>query len=299
MKDKSYKCQTLVILSAIIWGSSFPIMKVTLVYVEPLTLTLIRMLLGALLALPILLAVGGLKKDLFRDKYIWAVSLINAFAFSFQHVGMSYTDASKAALLINLNVVFVALLATFFLREKLTSNKLIAIVLALLGVFLLTTRGNLSAVAGGQLKGDIIVLLVGFIWAFGIILTKKGLDMGRNPLEFSLAIVIETSILLLPLSIFYSSHGLHSLINWAYVFYLGAICTTLAFAIWVIGLKGISATVSSIILLLEVVFAVSLSIIFLGEEASPPLLLGGFLILLAIVFVSFETKPNITQRSRS
>ena len=92
---------------------------------------------------------------------------------------------------------------------------------------------------------------------------------------------------------FYPSTGI-ALEGWAGILYLGVVCTALALFVYLVGLKRVGATTSSILLTAEVLFAIILSILFLSEQITAPLLLGGLLVLLAIILVSWnrETTPR-------
>jgi drug/metabolite transporter (DMT)-like permease len=70
------------------------------------------------------------------------------------------------------------------------------------------------------------------------------------------------------------------------VCYTGLVCTTIAFALYFAGLKYISASVSAVIMLLEIVFAVILAFIFLNEVPSFYTIIGGLLVGFAIYLAS-------------
>jgi len=70
--------------------------------------------------------------------------------------------------------------------------------------------------------------------------------------------------------------------------YTAVFCTVAPFLLWTWGLKRITATTSSIVLLTEIVFALALAAVLLGERLSPAALVGSALILAAVALASRE-----------
>jgi len=101
----------LIVASALMWGSSFPLIKVTLDYVNPYFLTAVRMLIAGAIGLVFVMAFS--RTAIFKEKTIWVLAGLNALGYGLQHVGMQYALASESSLLINVNVIFVAILAAY------------------------------------------------------------------------------------------------------------------------------------------------------------------------------------------
>lgn len=280
----------LIVASALMWGSSFPLIKVTLDYVNPYFLTAMRMLIAGVIGLVFVVAFS--RMAIFKEKAIWVLAGLNALGYGLQHVGMQFTLASESALLINVNVIFVAILAAYLLGEKITTGKALALALGVGGILILTTKGDLSFFASKELLGQSVLVASGFSWAVFIVLMKRLLDT-HGIVDVSMAVVAETALILSPLLAFYPSAGI-ALEGWAGILYLGVVCTALALFVYLAGLRRVGATTSSILLTAEVLFAIILSILFLSEQITAPLLLGGLLVLLAIILVSWnrETTPR-------
>lgn len=280
----------LIVASALMWGSSFPLIKVTLDYVNPYFLTAMRMLIAGVIGLVFVMAFS--RAAIFKVKAIWILAGLNAMGYSLQHIGMQYTLASESALLINVNVIFVAILAAYILGEKITVWKALALALGVGGILILTSKGDLSFFASEELLGQSILVASGFSWAVFIVLMKRLLDT-HEIADVSMAVVAETALILSPLVAFYPSTGI-ALEGWAGILYLGVVCTALALLVYLVGLRRVGATTSSILLSAEVLFAIVLSILFLEEHITTPLLTGGLLVLLAIILVSWnrETTPQ-------
>lgn len=283
----------IILMSALLWGSSFPVVKVTLDVVNPFFLTSIRMIIAAVLGIGLVKRYSSF--GVFRMRSIWILSGLNALGYTLQHVGMQFALASESALLININVIFVAILAAFFLNEKITLQKASALSLGVGGILILTTRGDISFLSSDEVLGQIIILLAGLVWAFYIVFTKKCLAT-HSAMDLSVVVIVETAIILSPLLAFYPHAGI-SVEAWIALLYLGFVCTALALFLYVVGLSRVGATVSSILITAEILFAVLLSVVFLDELIGTPFFLGGLLILLAIILASWS-REEITPRSR-
>jgi DME family drug/metabolite transporter len=74
--------------------------------------------------------------------------------------------------------------------------------------------------------------------------------------------------------------------GWAAIIFTGVFCSTAAYLLWSKGLKGLTVTISAIILLLEVLWALLLSFTLLGESFSIISAVGATFILLSILLAS-------------
>ena len=101
------------------------------------------------------------------------------------------------------------------------------------------------------------------------------------------AMVIVTAVIALPVALVFGRGGFPrpSVELWT-VPYTAVFCTIAPFFLWTWGLKRITATTSSIVLLTEVVFALALAAVLLGERLSPGALAGSVLILGAVALAS-------------
>src|SRR5881628_3768130 len=152
----------LVIAAGVIFGTSFPAIKLTVGVsgdVDPFLLTFLRLSIGAGSGLLFLLLRRRFALSVFRNPYVWLLGALNAIGFDLQHVGEVYTTASKTALLVDVNVVFIALLMVAIYHERIRARRALGILLGLVGVAVLTTRVDPSFLRQGEFRGDVLVLL--------------------------------------------------------------------------------------------------------------------------------------------
>ncbi|HSV42164.1 MAG TPA: DMT family transporter, partial [Methanomassiliicoccales archaeon] len=81
--------------------------------------------------------------------------------------------------------------------------------------------------------------------------------------------------------------------------YTGIFCTTVAFMLYNVGLRSLGATTTSLILLVEMVFGLTFAFLLLGERPDQTTIVGGSLILLAIVVISFKGLERSRLRGRA
>lgn len=288
MRRKLVRYEGFLVLASLIWGTSFVSVKIGVEHVDPFLFSILRFLFGSLALIFVLVLLKRIDTRLFKDRIIWGIALINAVALEFQHLGMTMTSATNAVLLVDIDVVFVALLAAVVLSEKITRKITLGLVLGMVGVLIITTNGDLASVFSGSFIGNAMVFVGGLLWAFYIVYQKKVLVRESDVLQVTGVVVLETTIFLLPLTLLFAGSYAVDSIGWLSVIYTGVLCTGLAFLFYNIGLKAISATVSSIILLLEIVFAMVFAFLVLGESPTIVTAVGGALIVLAIIVISLN-----------
>ncbi|MDG6220035.1 MAG: DMT family transporter [Candidatus Thermoplasmatota archaeon] len=284
-------------LAGLLWGGSFPVIKYGLNQgIDSAWLVMLRFSVAAVVCLLLLWHIGGMKRlsRVMFSKPLWIIGAFNGLAFVFQYHGLIYTTASKSSLLINMNVVFVAFLGAFLLKERLTPKILAGIGIALGGIFLLTTEGDLSNLAGGSAFGDLLQVLAALTWAFYIIDNKRIVDKGLNTLDITVGMLLVTFIISMPYSLYRLAGGAAPLPSGAHmtlalvVVYTAIGGSIAAYFLYSRGVKHVPAVVSAVFLMFEIVSAMIISFIFLGERIGAYGIVGGVAILAAIVIVSLN-----------
>jgi drug/metabolite transporter (DMT)-like permease len=277
-------------LAAVLWGTSFPIVSLGIKSgLDPELFVLLRFATAAPMMIVAAKLFGKTLMSTLRLKPVWVLALLNAVGFLSQFIGQSMTDASVAALLVNLSVLVTAVGSVVVLKEKFGRLKSVGVVLALVGIILLTTKGDLALVTRGQLTGDVLYLLAAFVWGWYMIYNKQRTDKERwDPIAVSACIVLLTALFLSPL-ILLTANGARiplSGASWAVILYTAIFNTAVPFTLYQRGLRFLTATSSAIVLMLEIVTAVVISTLFLQEMMNVFSLLGAISVLLSIFLVS-------------
>ena len=98
------------------------------------------------------------------------------FLYVLQFVGIDLTNASTASVLINTNVIFIAILSTIFLHEQVGRKKILGILLSFLGVIIIILSNNSLPLFSADnlfLIGSILVISCAFCWAIYSIVGKR------------------------------------------------------------------------------------------------------------------------------
>ncbi len=280
-----------VILASVLWGTSFPGSKVTVNTVDPLFLTFARMALGALLGMSVLVVTRRINARLFRDPMVWLLGAVNAIGFDLQNEGILLTTASKTALVVNVNVVFIAILMVVFFHEAVHWQKVAGIALGVFGVVVLATRFDPSSLGGGAFLGDVLVFIAGLVWAFYVIGAKKMVDRGADYVALTAGILATTAIVA-AIPLFFVGWPLPTNdTGWLGIAYLGLVPTFTPLMLYVASMRTISPTISALLILLEVVVAAILSLVFLRDPLDGYTLAGGALILFGAYVVTRGEQP--------
>ncbi len=284
--DARRRDAALVILASVFWGTSFPASKLVVETVNPLFVTFARLGIGSLLGFAVLFFLGRLDFRFLRDPWVWALGLLNAAAFDLQNSGIVLTTASKTALLVNVNIVFIAILMVLVYKEAITSHKVAGIVLGLTGVIVLATKLSPASLSGGQFVGDALVFLSGVIWAFYVIGTKRMVDRGGDYVALTTCVLAATSVLAAGPLLLIGGGFPSQTDSWIGIAYLGLVPTFTPLLFYTMSMRTISPTISALLVLLEVVVAAVLSFLFLQDILDVYTLAGGALILLGAYVVA-------------
>jgi drug/metabolite transporter (DMT)-like permease len=207
------------------------------------------------------------------------------FLYIFQFIGIDRTTPSTSAVLINLNVIFIAIFSVFFLKEKLTLKRGAGIFISFFGVFIVF----LAQMINGKIVfnniffiGCILIILSAFCWAIYSIVGKKLL------IKYD-ALTVTTYAFILG-TIFYLPIVLQNIIvvvqdisfnGWMAVLYLALLCSVFGYMGWYYSLKKTNASKAAVFLNLIPLFAIIMSFFF-GENITIFFILGAILIVYGV-----------------
>jgi drug/metabolite transporter (DMT)-like permease len=286
-KNQKTTALILTILAGVLWGTSFPAIKIGLQQLDAYTFVFLRFLVASLVMLAALAAVRKVNFRLPRKRLILLLGIVNGVAYLMQYAGMEFTSAAKASLLVNLSIIWVAILSPFLLKEHLGWKKAIGVTVSLLGVFFMTTNLSFSSLEQGTIVGDVLVIGAGIAWAVFILYSKPLATDGKNRLQSMTLLLLFTLMSLLPAFLF-SAGSIASVgaIGWLMIFYTAVFCWVVPYYLWMKGLEHLSPVTSAVVLLTEIIVAVTVATLFLGEAFTFISGIGAILIVVAIIMVS-------------
>ena len=285
--DTKKKAVLLTILAGFLWGTSFPSIKIGLQYMTPFAFVFWRFLIATLTMFSVMLITKNFSFNFNNKRLILILGIINGTAYLLQYVGMVYTLAFASSLFVNLSVVWVALLSPVVLKERLGGKKVAGVLVSLLGVVLMTTNLDFGSLGTVDVFGNLLVIIAGVLWAVFIIYNKPLVEETNNLIQSMTWILIFTMIPLLPMAaVSMESVFVLSMNAWLAIIYTAIMCWVVPYYLWLKGLKNISPVTSAIVLLTEIIVAVAISTIFLGESLTVISGIGAAFIIIAILLVS-------------
>ncbi len=288
MFSQKSKAVLFTILAGALWGTSFPIIKIGLAYTDPFAFLFWRFLVSSVALVAVMLLLRKLEFKKGDVKLLVFLGIANGAGYLLQYVGMNYTTAAKAALFINLSAMWVALLSPKLLGERFSKIKIVGVLFGLVGIVFVSTNLDFQSLMGGQIVGDLMLVVSGVAWAVFMVYNKRLLNISTSATFQSMTwVLVFTMLSILPFSFLAGSRFFAlSLTAWLGVFYTAIVCWVLPYYLWLEGLKHLSASTSTVLLLSEIVIAVVLSILVLKEPVTIFSTIGAFFIVVAIALVS-------------
>jgi drug/metabolite transporter (DMT)-like permease len=281
------KAILLTVAAGFMWGTSFPAIKIGLQYMDAYTFAFLRFLVATLAMLFVTLLTKNFSFNFSKKRLIVFLGVANGLAYLLQYIGMVFTTASKSALFVNLSVVWVALLSPILLKERLGGKKVLGVMMSLFGVLLMTTNLDFSSLSQGAVTGDLLVISAGIGWAFFIVYNKPLVTDSKNMVQSMMWLLVFTLLPLLPTASFSAGSFTSLPVDaWLAIFYTAIFCWVIPYYLWLKGLKHISAVTSSVVLLTEVIVAVAIATLVLGEVLTVISGAGALFIIIAILLVS-------------
>lgn len=271
----------LVIALSVIWGMAFVAIRRAEFELSPPNLTVLRWLIASAGFL-ILAPVYGRPKKPLQWRHVPRLLLVSFASVLGYHLSLNYAEtivsSGLAGLLISFGPIFIVILSSLFLKEKIGKMLILALGLAVIGAIILSINTDMTFL---QITGPLGVILAAFMYSVYSVGSKPLVKEYGAAATAILAAVIGTAFTL-PLisSSFISQVANLSVTGWLSVGYLAIISTVMANMI-LYTLIG-SRTVSKLGVQLYLIPVVSLvgGILLLGESFSVLTVVGaGFLLL--------------------
>jgi drug/metabolite transporter (DMT)-like permease len=289
---KGYLC---VVVAAVLWASSGTAGKALFgLGITPFDVVQVRLTVSALLLAFIFsvrfrnlfrirkidigyfFLLGGLAMCLVQITYFYAISKIQVAAAIF----LQY-----------LSPVMVAFFSICFWRERLTVAKVLSLVLSIAGCYLIAGGYDLDL-----LKMNHVGILSGLCSALCFATYTLSAERGMH--RYSPWTVLFYSLLFAALSmnIFYQPFRYlwagYTSIEWVWLIYISVMGTLIPFGLFFVGVNHIRSTRATITATLEPISAGFIAYLFLREALAPFQILGGALVVGAIVLLQFRQEQD-------
>lgn len=282
------------IIVFILWGSLYVVSSVVLQYMPTFAVMFCRFVI-AFAALWVIVKVKGRKwkngvnaqgKKTKMDRAGWRyVILLGVFGYAIsvgvQLLGTKYAGSSMASLINALNPVTISLMAVPLLGEKLTGNKIIGILLAVFGVYLILGTGGTVNIPGVLLS---VASVLG--WSLISVLTRKGLSeyeplvITRNAI--GVAAVLEFVFALIEHQVTQETITFNAAVLFGLLF-LGILCTGVAYILWNEGLAELPASNCSALYPIQPLTSVAMGVLFFHEVVGLNFAAGSACIIVGVL----------------
>lgn len=293
----------LLFLTALLWGSGFPIRKMALESITPLFLNFLRFFIGFILVSIFYVvynkgkvnpaqSIDGEIRFPIKKQFIGAslMGLMLALGSAFQQVALLTTSSGNTAFLTTLYTIMVPILSVIFLKHKVPVKIWICAAIAVLGIYLI--GGGMDS----TLKiGDVLAILCALTFAVQMLIAAHFAPKS-DAIFLSLCQMLTASLLNLILSLILESgnsfEGVMDAI-WP-LLYAAVMALAIPYTFQIIGQKYTRSSISAIVLSLESVFGAMFGAIILKETMTMIQLSGCALIFAAIIItqVNIKKKPK-------
>ena len=282
--NKQIKADLMLLGITIIWGASYMLTKMGLEGLEPLNLTALRFMIAFFVSAAIfnkkILNAGfkTVKLAFFLGILLFGMFILMAF-------GLGYTTASNAGFLISLSVILIPIISFFFLKQKIERRVIIGVILAFIGIALLSLDAEFK-----MNFGDLLCILCALLCSIHVIVieifTKQVEPIALGVLQLGFA-----GLFSLISSLALENFGLPSTgLSWISVLLLSIFCTAIGYVVQTIAQQHTTATHTGLILSLEPVFSAIFAFIFLQEILPPKGYVGAATLLAGVLIAEIDMK---------
>jgi len=272
----------LIVISAASFGA-LPIF-IRLAYrtgADPTTLLVLRYSIAAVVMVAIMLA---RKTPLPRGRILIGLILMGAVGYvgqSFAYfTALTMASASLVALLLYLYPAIVTILSALFFKERLTAAKAGAVTLALVGTAL-----TIGPSGSGRVAGILLAIAAAVIYSVYILVGSRIMPHA-SAIAASTTVITAAAVVYIGIVAVRGPAFPQAFSGWVDIFAIALVSTVLPIVTFLAGLERVGPTRASTLSTFEPVMSVMLAIVILGETISPLQVVGGALILAAVIVCS-------------
>ncbi|MBU8878868.1 DMT family transporter [Bacillus sp. FJAT-29790] len=286
------RADLMLLMITFFWGASILLTKIGLNYLQEYNLISLRFFIAFLLS-GVVFYKHLFKTDLKTVKYAFILAVILFIVYVFATFGTKYTSISNAGFLFSLTVIFIPILSSIFLKQKPEKKVVFGIVLAILGIGLLTLNKQLQI---GY--GDIFCILCALFYAVHIMITGS-IAKHVNPISLGVLQLGFVGVLSFIFSILMETPKFPANSeSWYSILALSIFCTAIAFIVQIIAQRHTTPTHTGLIFTLEPVFAAVFAFIFTGETLTFKGYLGATLLLISVLIAELDFKSFIKLKNK-
>ncbi len=288
----------LMLLVPLFWGGSFATAEHVITEIPPLVAATIRFALaGAILVAIVLIKDEWNMSVLSRNwKGLLFVSLTGIFGYNaFFFMGLHYTSTMNGSLIIATMPVFVTIGAVLFFKEPWSIKIAISLILSLIGVIVVITKGSLHILLAMSFnQGDLLFIAA---LACGVLysLTGKLVMKDVSPLFTTMSMTVLGAFFLAGMTVFdggWEKVQELSMQGWIEMLYMVVCGTLVGYIIFNKGVEEIGASKASMYLNLTPIVATVLAVVLYKATITWQQLLGMIIVLAGVYIATVQTDKN-------
>jgi O-acetylserine/cysteine efflux transporter len=266
----------LALIVPITWGLGFTLTKVGLEQFSPLFIMSMRFGIAGLILIWFTQPPWG------RMREIFLVALIGStIQYGLTFNGLRGVDASTAAILVQLEGPILALFGAFLFKEKLGVARIVGMLLALAGVFIIVGEPRLE----DSLDSALLLVSGSCVWAVAQLMISRLKGLSGITILAWVAVMATPQMLIG--SLILEDGQWHSvvtagLVDWSIVLYLALIMTVIGYSVWYHLLGSVDVSKISPFLMLLPITSIIAGVTILNEELTAPMIFGGLMIMTGV-----------------
>ncbi len=284
----------MLLVLAMIWGSSFPFLKIVIENYSPIVTIALRLTISAIAMTAFIYAIGlRIPTSMKVWRHYTVVAIVgNIIPFFLISWGEQYINAALASVLMGL-IPLATLISAHLLTddEKMTLTKLVGVFLGGGGVVVLIGVDALQDF-GTHILAQLAVIIAACCYGVSSVYVRRSKITVHNPLANSAGILICSSVLSLPIALLVDSPAqwTFNLRSVSALMVLSLVCTCFAYYLLYNLLAQVGATFTSFNNYLVPVFGMLISVMLLGDTISPSTYTALTLIFIGLVLS--QKKPK-------
>lgn len=276
------------VITSIIWGVTYVLMKYSLSFLSPQQIAFARFLIAGIIFIPLLLR---LKERYSRNEILTMIALALTGVLLYQLLfiwGENGLSAGNASFIVSFEPIFIAVLGISLKRDQLRWAMVVGLVVSTIGMVVLLRPTSLKE---SELLSAVLVLLSALSWGIFTILGKDML-VRHNPLGVTGYVSLMGLLMLLPfvnsgIVAIFQIRNIYLIIS---LLFIGIFATFVGYFLWFDGLKKVKPITAGTTLYITPFVTVLFASFLISEPISLTTVLGGSVILIGLAIMGIRKR---------
>jgi drug/metabolite transporter (DMT)-like permease len=284
------------VLAAAFWAGNYVLGSVAVATMSAFDLTYLRWVIAVV---PLVVIAQVVERPNWRAvlrawPLVTVLALLGMLAYNlFLYEALNFTTAAGASLINAANPAVMALLAVLLVKDRLSAQAVVGIVLSLIGVLLILSHGSFSSLTALDVNAGQLLML-GAVLVFSLYSIWGRLLKTVPPITATAAQAVIVLVVMTPFAAVSGVTWPTEAAPLSALLYIGLLPSVGSYVLWNLALRDTKASVAGIYLNLITVFTVAAALA-LGETVPASELIGGAVVIVGVVLTSI---PQLTIRGR-